>query len=237
MHTQYIVKTDQSPSNLTNKCFILPYFKSDSIAQSLLALSETKNHDLEELLNNHTFYGDMGEELLIYNPQGVDCQSLLLVGFGEKNSQNTTSIVQWFSAVTTILKRQKIQQVSFNFDGFNWRILRVHRLSVIGRESNPQRAKNNYFLIIEAELKNISYKPRYYGDFKLLEGENQYPDSIPVTVYGEHQMGYPCKDTTVVEPGVRIQTYFGFDVKAANSFKLLLESWPLGKNRTKIDIK
>jgi hypothetical protein len=110
-------------------------------------------------------------------------------------------------------------------------------LRAIGRQSNLQKAKNSYFLIIEAVLTNISSKPRYYGDFKLLEGSNQYPDSTTVRVYAEHQMDYPCKKSTVFEPGVKIKTYFGFDVKASDSFTLLIKSWGNSKNRTKITIK
>lgn len=125
---------------------------------------------------------------------------------------------------------------AFEFDGFIWRIIRTHRLDVIGRQSNIQRPKNDYFYVVEAELKNISSEPRYYGDFILMDGENQYQDSSKVDTYTKYQLGYSSEDSTKFEPQARLKTYFGFDVKASHNFTLIIKGWGGSDERFKVTL-
>jgi hypothetical protein len=126
---------------------------------------------------------------------------------------------------------------SFEFDGFYWKILKVHRFKAIGRESNLQRPKNDYFLVIEAQLKNISAKPRYITNSMILINKNQqYETNTKVSVYAEHQIGYENAGVKI-EPGVIVKEYFGFDVKAAYDFELIISEWGTGSNRIKINIQ
>lgn len=128
------------------------------------------------------------------------------------------------------------QREVFVFDGFKWQILNVYRMYQLGSSNNLQYPQNDEFIVVEASLKNISQEPRYYGDFTLLSGENQYEDSSTVTVYGRYFFNYASKDSIEFEPGSNLKTYFGFDVKKSNSFTLLIKSWGLGNKRVRIKI-
>lgn len=129
---------------------------------------------------------------------------------------------------------QKGYNRKFRFDGFEWQILNTHKLRSVGRKGNLQYPKNDCFIVVEAMLKNISSEPRYYGDFILLSNTKQYEDSATVSVYGEYNFGYECKDTTKFEPGSNLKTFFGFDARSFNRYTMLIEEWGAGDSRKKI---
>ncbi len=129
-----------------------------------------------------------------------------------------------------------IRDSSFEFDGFYWNILGVYKVGALGRPSDLQHPSNDYYLIIEAELKNISNEPRYYGNFVLLAGDQQYENSSTVCVYGKYFFGYECKHLTMYESGSRLRTYFGFDVKSAREYTMILKSFGGARTREQVEI-
>lgn len=134
-----------------------------------------------------------------------------------------------------VLSNNTIQ--SFEFDGFYWHIRRAHRFRKIGKEGYYERPLNDYFFVIEATVKNISSEPRYVtNDMKLISRNNQYETSSTAYIYSEYQLGYENK-TRKIEPGIRVNIFFGFDVKAADRFTLIISEWGFGDNRISFTIK
>lgn len=129
------------------------------------------------------------------------------------------------------------QPATFDFDGFRWTILNVYKLSKIGSSSNLQYPKNGKFLVIEAEVKNISEKSKYYGSSLLTSGEDQYSEDSTVSVYGSYFFNYDANDSTKFEPGSKLKTFFGFDVKdSKDPYTLILNGWFADKPM-KVDLK
>ena len=172
--------------------------------------------------------GPNGE--ILYTDTGCPQNYKLIEIFNSAKSAKETTVSEYNS------NTELFQNDSFDFDGFHWNILNVYRIKKIGRKSNLQRPKNDSFLIIEVELKNVSSKPRYYGDFILLAGEDQYDDDSTVSVYAKYLFNYKCKDSTVFEPGSKLKTFFGFDVKYSSKYTLLIKGWGTSGKRIKVNI-
>lgn len=150
-------------------------------------------------------------------PQGYTVKS----SFPESKSQHSFSS----NAVSTLV-----------FDGFNWQIKRTHRFQFVGQKRYFKRPQNDYFFVVEATVENVSSEPRYITDnMKLIAGNNQYEYSTTAEVYSKYQLGYESQDEEI-EPGVRANIFFGFDVKAANNFTLIISEWGFGDNRIKLNI-
>lgn len=123
------------------------------------------------------------------------------------------------------------------FDDFEWEILNVYRVDQVGSESNPQYPQNEYFLLIEAELKNTSDEAKYNGDPILIVGDEQFDHSITAEVYGQYFFDYSTKQSQF-EAGTRSTTFFGFDVPEieGEELTLILKSWSVNDDRAKISI-
>lgn len=126
------------------------------------------------------------------------------------------------------------QYQSFDFDGFNWKVLSVKRLPQIGSETNPQMPKNGTFVVVELQAKNISGKARYYGSSLLLGGGTQFPASSK-SHYLEEFMGYRDNQSTKFEPGSTLKTYMVFDANFSTDFVLLIKAW-VGESQAKVRI-
>lgn len=131
------------------------------------------------------------------------------------------------------------QHEVFEFSGFEWKILGAKKYSALGRSNYLQSPKNNYFLIIEAEIKNLTSSPKYMGSHSVINDVDgqQHDDSSTVSVYGEDQMGY-APHGGKVEGQAKVKTFFGFDVNAeSNDFLLVLKPWFGGDERAQVNIK
>lgn len=126
------------------------------------------------------------------------------------------------------------QYQSFDFDGFNWKVLSVKRLPQIGSGANPQKPTNGIFVVVELRVKNISEKARYYGSSLLLGGGTQFPASSK-SVYLKEVMGYDDNNSTKFEPGSTLKTYMVFDANFSTDFVLLIKEW-MGEQRAKVRI-
>jgi len=70
---------------------------------------------------------------------------------------------------------------------------------------------------------------------KIISVNHQYEYSSTAHVYSEVQLGYENK-WGEIEPGVRMNIFFGFDVKAATDFTLIISEWGPGDSRIKLNI-
>lgn len=122
----------------------------------------------------------------------------------------------------------------FDFDGFNWDIVKVTCMPEIGNDYNLQEPEFDTWVIIEMRLKNISKVPRHYGSMVLLANGTQYPSSSK-SVYARYNLNYKDNDFTSFEPGSTLNTFVVFDAGKSKDYILLIKSrW--GDKRIKVKI-
>lgn len=114
----------------------------------------------------------------------------------------------------------------FELDWMEYELLWFKKIDIIGSNSNPQTPKNNYFLFLEFNYKNISHEYWYNWTFILRDGEDMYNEDIAASVYWKYNLGYDAEIGPLIV-GTKRKKYVWFDVKTSTftNWILRVEWW------------
>jgi len=73
-----------APSNQRTACLILGVFEKRRLPESSDAVDKASKGQLRQLLKSGDIDGKLGQSLMLYNPQGLPCKRILLIGCGKE---------------------------------------------------------------------------------------------------------------------------------------------------------
>jgi hypothetical protein len=126
----------------------------------------------------------------------------------------------------------------FEIDWIEYELLWFKKIDIIGSDSNPQSPKNNYFLFLEFNYKNISNENWYNWTFILKDWENMYNESSTASVYWKYNLWYEAEISPLLTWTKR-KKFVWFDVKSSSfsDWMLRVGSWPFSEKFIDIPMK
>lgn len=73
-----------APSNQRTACLILGVFEKRRLPECSDAVDKASNGQLRQILKSGDIDGKLGQSLMLYNPQGLPCKRILLIGCGKE---------------------------------------------------------------------------------------------------------------------------------------------------------
>jgi leucyl aminopeptidase len=96
--------TSGIPANQRTACLILGVFEKRKLPAASDTVDKASNGQLRQVIKSGDMDGKTGQTLMLYNPQGLPCKRILLVGCGKEKEFTMTAYRQAVSKAVSTLK-------------------------------------------------------------------------------------------------------------------------------------
>ncbi len=93
-----------APSSQRTACLILGVFEKRKLPTTSDTIDKASKGQIKQLMKSGDMDGKLGQTLMLYNPNGLPCKRILLIGCGQENKFNMASYRKAISKAVATLK-------------------------------------------------------------------------------------------------------------------------------------
>ncbi len=182
-----------SIENLSTDCLILPIFSKGSLSGDARAADVASNRAVSSLIKAGDFSGKLGESQLLFDPSGLECKRLMLIGAGDRKGFNAKNCARMLKAAATAASKLQATQIHIAATDSlpkdrdaNWLAARIaQEMEDVCYKYDKTKSKKNKAVTI----RSISISPPAKAQQRLLENGLKHGAAIGKAINRAKELG------------------------------------------------